>query len=464
MSYKHILLGSHLAAALLSGLLCWLVAMTEMSGMMTLPIAILVAAGSAALLPLLYLKGKLKGLRGQSIDEIPLTGFSEIDSILNAVRTKVVEQQNRWSDVELFCEQMLVGLPSTSSSASEDSRANSGRVLLKLLSRIARGAANDTSRLLGRSEQISRESYECQSAAAEQDRLVSQLKETLGGLITSQQAAREQTSSVVMELNAIMQGTREGDQLSVELAKGMERIGASVQSGERRLLALGERSREIVSIVETMGNLSSRTDLLALNAAIEATRAGAEGQGFAVVADEVRKLAEQTSHASREIAALIESMQVETQETMQTMIGERSQVEDEANRVRQTSSIFEMLIERTGHLQNRIHQSVESHQQEQESTAEILTGLETVAGLAQSIGQRSVIIRDSATEVSGTAEEIESRTQPFARCDQLSGLSSQEFRLERSPNQMTSRDSSDSANSSGRNSGTRARMDREAIR
>ena len=75
---------------------------------------------------------------------------------------------------------------------------------------------------------------------------------------------------------------------------------------------LGKSANEISKIIDTISEISAKTNLLALNATIEAARAGDAGRGFAVVASEIKELSKQTENASNDIQRKIEGMQHST--------------------------------------------------------------------------------------------------------------------------------------------------------
>jgi methyl-accepting chemotaxis protein len=123
----------------------------------------------------------------------------------------------------------------------------------------------------------------------------------------------------------------------------MEQIAASVTRSATVVCALGERSKAISGIVQTIREIADQTNLLALNAAIEAARAGEQGRGFAVVADEVRKLAERTAQATGEISQMIAAIQGETQSAIVSIEAGTGQAHTGAELARQAAQSLERI-------------------------------------------------------------------------------------------------------------------------
>jgi len=100
---------------------------------------------------------------------------------------------------------------------------------------------------------------------------------------------------------------------------GMDTIREQIQETSKRIKRLGESSQEIGDIVGLINDIADQTNILALNAAIQASAAGEAGRGFAVVADEVQRLAERSANATKQIEALVKTIQADTNEAVISM-------------------------------------------------------------------------------------------------------------------------------------------------
>lgn len=122
---------------------------------------------------------------------------------------------------------------------------------------------------------------------------------------------------------------------------GMDTIRSQIQETSKRIKRLGESSQEIGDIVSLINDIADQTNILSLNAAIQASMAGDAGRGFAVVADEVQRLAERSSAATKQIAALVKTIQTDTNEAVISMEQTTAEVVDGARRAQDAGVALE---------------------------------------------------------------------------------------------------------------------------
>ncbi|MCA1928243.1 MAG: bacteriohemerythrin [Calditerrivibrio sp.] len=151
-----------------------------------------------------------------------------------------------------------------------------------------------------------------------QTKVINELKMVEDNSSSISSAAEElsaTSSHIVDSCKSSLDGTVE---LSKNADVGMERanglkttineIASSINSLNKNITDFIKRYEQIEKFTATINDIADQTNLLALNAAIEAARAGESGRGFAVVADEVRKLSIKTTDSTKEIKAVISSL------------------------------------------------------------------------------------------------------------------------------------------------------------
>ena len=92
----------------------------------------------------------------------------------------------------------------------------------------------------------------------------------------------------------------------------VEGIRAVQDSAKKTAGAFDELQKslgQIGQVITFIDEVANRTNLLSFNAAIIAAHAGTNDHGFSVIADEVRQLADRTRQSTKEISAIIRSLQ-----------------------------------------------------------------------------------------------------------------------------------------------------------
>lgn len=186
--------------------------------------------------------------------------------------------------------------------------------------RLLVGTINDTS------VQVSTSAQETQATAT-------QLAEAAEHQAQQINVASKQISQIAINIDSVSQRSAESADVatrSVQIASkgadvvrqtinGMDNIRGQIQETSKRIKRLGESSQEIGSIIELINDIAEQTNILSLNAAIQAASAGEAGRGFAVVADEVQRLAERSTNATKRVESLVQAIQSDTNEAVNSM-------------------------------------------------------------------------------------------------------------------------------------------------
>lgn len=136
------------------------------------------------------------------------------------------------------------------------------------------------------------------------------------------QSIKDVDSSAVQSADVArrtLEVTERGAQAVRNTISGMDGIREQIQETSKRIKRLGESSQEIGEIVDLISDITEQTNVLALNAAIQAVSAGEAGRGFSVVAEEVQRLAERSAEATKQIGALVKTIQSDTQNAVAAM-------------------------------------------------------------------------------------------------------------------------------------------------
>jgi twitching motility protein PilJ len=136
--------------------------------------------------------------------------------------------------------------------------------------------------------------------------------------VSIDQVSRNAEESARVAAQSVGLATRGADTVRRTI-EGMDGIREQIQETSKRIKRLGESSQEIGNIVELINDIADQTNILALNASIQAAMAGEAGRGFAVVADEVQRLAERSGNATKQIEALVKTIQTDTNEAVISM-------------------------------------------------------------------------------------------------------------------------------------------------
>lgn len=211
-----------------------------------------------------------------------------------------------------------------------------------------------------------------------------------------QEAAAASQSTAMVEIRQTMESLFEAAAHVSESVRGvLSNAERTLETTDRMVVRIGDLTNHagrIGEILETIRDISDRSDLLALNGALEASRAGEAGRGFGLVAGEMRRLAERVMISVHDVRSLVGDIRASGSSTMMATEDSKKLAASTTDAARQITLVTQQ--QRSG--TEQVLQSVRE-------IAETLT--QSVAAMAQT--------RSSAEQLKSQADKLSTLVRAF---------------------------------------------------
>ena len=232
----------------------------------------------------------------------------------------------------------------------------------------------------------------------------------MAGRINDVSAQAQETAQVARQS---LQAAETGLTAVQNTIGGMNTIRDQIQDTSKRIKRLGESSQEIGEITELISDITEQTNVLALNAAIQAASAGEAGRGFSVVAEEVQRLAERSGDATRQIAAIVRTIQTDTQDAVGAMERSTQGVVEGARLSDAAGAALGDIDRVTRELSDLIGRISKEALREAESANVVAANIQHIFAVTEQTSEGTRSTAQMVRELARTAEELKTSVSRF---------------------------------------------------
>lgn len=272
------------------------------------------------------------------------------------------------------------------------------------LNTLVQGIGNGVTHISTSAQKLSAMSEQTSAGVRQQKSEVDQVATAMHEMASTVQEVARNTTDASAAATLADQQARHGSTVVKQATLQISELAVAIEELGGAMNVLSQDSEQIGKVIDVIKAVAEQTNLLALNAAIEAARAGEQGRGFAVVADEVRSLAQRTQDSTKEIEALIVTLQQGAQAASTLMASSRERTLDTV-----------VLAQKAELAITEINQSIGTIQ---EMSLQISAAAEQQSAVADEINRSIVSVRDVADQSAVASEESAAATVELASLGQ----------------------------------------------
>ena len=272
---------------------------------------------------------------------------------------------------------------------------------------------NTATRVAHTSSNVENTSTELLAASTEQLREIRETGQSvldMAGRINQVSGQAQESAEVARQS---LQAAEQGLQAVQNAIGGMNAIRDQIQDTSKRIKRLGESSQEIGEITELISDITEQTNVLALNAAIQAASAGEAGRGFSVVAEEVQRLAERSGDATKQIAALVKTIQTDTQDAVAAMERSTRGVVEGAALSDNAGAALSEIDRVSRRLSDLIEEISRAASKEAQSANVVAANIQHIFAVTEQTGAGTRATADQVRELNRMAEELRQSVSRF---------------------------------------------------
>ena len=279
--------------------------------------------------------------------------------------------------------------------------ANSFAMMLENLKNQISQSSSASAQLSSSMSEIATTITQLSSSVTETTAAVNEITSTIEEVRQVSNIAHQRAEEMAGKADSVREVSDEGKNSTEKVSNGIAEINRQVESIAATTIKLGDQTKNISEIIDSVTDIADQSNLLSVNASIEAAKAGEYGRGFSVVAREIKSLADKSKESTKQIKDILTEIQKSASGAiMATEKGTKTVAEG-----LELSKISKYSIEK---LEGTVNDAVETSTQIVASSKEQLNGMnqlfETVGSIKLAMQQNSESIKQLEQEAKNLSD------------------------------------------------------------